>query len=55
MRDVVKNKSLKMSPAGVITLPVAARKALGMKPGAGAVVGIAAMGDAITLVGTPAK
>jgi bifunctional DNA-binding transcriptional regulator/antitoxin component of YhaV-PrlF toxin-antitoxin module len=55
MLDVVKNKRLKMSPAGVINLPVAARKALGMKPGVGAVVGIAAKGDGITLTGTPAK
>lgn len=28
---IVKNKRLKMSPGGMITLPVSARKALGMK------------------------
>src|SRR5690349_5230349 len=32
----VKNKRLKMSPGGRISLPVSARKALGMTPGAGA-------------------
>jgi len=55
MLDVVKNKRLKMSPAGVISLPVAARKALGMTPGASAVVGITAKSDGIALVGSPTK
>jgi len=38
--EMVRNKRLKISPGGVITLPVAARKALGMKKGLGARVGI---------------
>ncbi len=32
---LVKNKRLKVSPGGIVTLPVAARKALGMEKGTG--------------------
>jgi bifunctional DNA-binding transcriptional regulator/antitoxin component of YhaV-PrlF toxin-antitoxin module len=45
----VKNRSNKVSPGGVITLPLSARKALGMEPRQGARVTVAAEGDAITL------
>lgn len=36
----VKNKRLKVSPSGLVTLPVSARKALGMTPGAAARIAI---------------
>src|SRR4051812_39587788 len=37
-RMVIKNKRLKMSPAGLITLPVCARRCLGMVKGSGATI-----------------
>jgi bifunctional DNA-binding transcriptional regulator/antitoxin component of YhaV-PrlF toxin-antitoxin module len=46
---VVKNTRSKVSPGGVITLPVAARKALGMKPREGAQVTVAVKDDAVEL------
>ena len=52
MLAFVKHKRLKMSPAGMISLPVAARKTLGMKLGAGALEGVEAKDDCINLVGT---
>lgn len=36
----IKNKRLKMSPGGLITLPVSARRTLGMKPGQGCQVSV---------------
>ena len=38
---MVKNRRLKMSPSGIVTLPVAARKSLGMVKGQGARVTVA--------------
>ena len=43
----VKNTRAKVSPGGVITLPVSARKTLGMKPKAGARVTVSVKGSAI--------
>jgi len=37
---IVKNKRLKMSPSGIVTLPVSARRALGMIPKASAIVSV---------------
>jgi len=45
----LRNRSLKVSPGGVVTLPTAARKALGMQPGAGARVTVAVNGDTVEL------
>lgn len=45
----VKNTRTKVSPGGVITLPVSARKALGMKPKVGARVTVAVEGKAVAL------
>jgi hypothetical protein len=49
----IKNKRLKMSPGGVVSLPVAARKALGMKRGVSANVGIKSGQEGVTLIGKP--
>lgn len=46
---VVKNRRLKMSPGGIVTLPVAARKALRMSKGEGARVTVAVEGSAVAL------
>lgn len=45
----VRNRRLKMSPGGIVTLPVAARKALRMSKGQGARVTVAVEGDAVAL------
>lgn len=45
----VKNTRSKVSPGGVITLPVSARKALGMKPKTGARVTVAVKGNTVLL------
>lgn len=46
---VFKNKRAKISPGGIISLPVAARKALGMAPGAGICVTIAVTENSVEL------
>ena len=46
---VVKNRRLKMSPGGIVTLPVAARKSLRMPKGKGARVTVAVEHDVVTL------
>lgn len=46
---VVKNKRLKVSPGGIITLPVAARKALRMAKGEGTRVTVSVDHGAVTL------
>src|SRR5262245_38578011 len=46
---VVRNRRLKMSPGGLITLPVAARKALQMSKGQGARVTVAVEDGIVTL------
>ena len=45
----VKNRRLKISPGGIITLPVAARKSLRMKKGVGARVTVAVQDGAVSL------
>lgn len=45
----VRNKRLKISPAGLISLPVAARKSLKMSKGEGSKVSVAVSGDAVYL------
>lgn len=45
----IKNTRAKVSPGGVITLPVSARKTLGMKPKAGSRVTVAVEGNAVLL------
>ncbi|HEX7168531.1 MAG TPA: hypothetical protein VF230_16235 [Acidimicrobiales bacterium] len=45
----VKNRRLKVSPGGVVTLPVAARKALGMVQGEGAKVTVAVEKEAVNV------
>ncbi|GAA1496184.1 AbrB/MazE/SpoVT family DNA-binding domain-containing protein [Paeniglutamicibacter kerguelensis] len=45
----VKNTRAKVSPGGVITLPVSARKTLGMKPKAGARVTVSVKGNTVLL------
>jgi len=47
--DQVKNRRLKMSPGGIITLPVAARKSLGMAKDQGARVTVSVEGDTVIL------
>lgn len=49
---VVKNRRLKMSPGGIITLPPAARKALGMEKKQGCRVTVAVNNNAVQLVQT---
>lgn len=51
----IKNKSLKMSPGGLISLSVAARKGLGMAKGRPGRIGISTDGKAIVLKGTAEK
>ena len=46
---VVKNRRLKMSPGGIVTLPVPARKALKMEKGQGCRVTVAIEKNSITL------
>lgn len=46
---VVKNRRLKMSPSGIITLPVSARKALKMEKGQGCRVTVAVENNAVIL------
>ena len=45
----VKNKRLKISPKGVITLPVSARKSLGMEVGQGSQVSVNVDNKCVTL------
>jgi hypothetical protein len=45
----LRNRSLKMSPRGVITLPPSARKALAMEKGAGSRVGVEVEGGAVVI------
>jgi bifunctional DNA-binding transcriptional regulator/antitoxin component of YhaV-PrlF toxin-antitoxin module len=45
----VKNKRLKVSPRGLVTLPVAARKALGMIRGEGTRVGVSIKDGAVVV------
>lgn len=45
----VKNRSSKISPGGVITLPLSARKALGMEPRKGTRVTVAVAGGSVIL------
>lgn len=45
----IKNRSLKMSPAGIITLPVSARKALQMEKGKGTQVTVAVEKNVVSL------
>jgi hypothetical protein len=49
MRTTVKNKRLKMSPGGVVDLPVAARKALGLEKGKGGRVTVEADEGGVTI------
>ncbi|MCW8091147.1 hypothetical protein [Alteromonas sp. ASW11-130] len=51
----VKNKRLKISPAGMITLPVAARKSLRMEKGKGSQVSVAVKDRAVELAQTNAS
>ena len=45
----IRNRRTKVSPGGVITLPVSARKTLKMSPGAGTRVTVAIEGDAVAI------
>jgi hypothetical protein len=45
----VKNKSSKISPGGIVSLPLSARKALGMERGKGARVTVAISAGAVVL------
>lgn len=54
-KRTVNNKRMKMSPGGIITLTVAARKALGMKVNEGAQVSVKAEKDAIVISGRPSR
>lgn len=45
----IKNTRTKVSPGGVITLPVSARKALGMEPKVGSRVTVEVHGNAVLL------
>ncbi|MBD8546792.1 hypothetical protein [Sphingomonas sp. CFBP 8760] len=45
----IRNRSLKISPGGVVSLPLSARKTLGMAPKQGARVTVAVAGGAVTL------
>lgn len=45
----VKNRSSKISPGGIVTLPLSARKALGMEPRKGARVTVAVSGGEVVL------
>jgi len=45
----IKNRSSKISPGGVVTLPLGARKALGMEPKKGARVTVSVDGRAVVL------
>ncbi|WP_103863626.1 MULTISPECIES: AbrB/MazE/SpoVT family DNA-binding domain-containing protein [Aquimarina] len=51
----VKNKRMKMSPNGVITLPVSARKALGMKINEGSEVSVKVEKNKVILSGKAGK
>ncbi len=51
----VKNKRLKMSPGGIITLPVSGRKALGMEQGTGSRIGISVEDNCVVLSAKPEK
>lgn len=46
---VVKNRSSKISPNGVLTLPLSARKALAMEPGKGCRVTVAMISGGVSL------
>jgi bifunctional DNA-binding transcriptional regulator/antitoxin component of YhaV-PrlF toxin-antitoxin module len=48
----VKNRRLKVSPGGIVTLPVAARKALGLAKGQGARVTVAVSDGIVSLTTT---
>lgn len=45
----IRNKSSKISPGGIVTLPLSARKALNMEPKKGARVTIAVAGGTVVL------
>jgi hypothetical protein len=51
----IKNKRLKMSPGGLITLPVSARRCLGMTKGIGMRVGVTVSNKVIVIKANPAK
>ena len=51
----IRNRSAKISPGGVLTLPLAARKTLRMEPGKGARVTISLEKDAVALRPAPGK
>jgi bifunctional DNA-binding transcriptional regulator/antitoxin component of YhaV-PrlF toxin-antitoxin module len=53
MSFIVKNRRLKVSPGGLITLPVSARKGLAMERGQGTRVDVAVRDGVVIL--TPAK
>lgn len=48
-RMTIKNRSSKISPSGVLTLPLSARKALAMHPGKGCRVTVALAPDGVAL------
>lgn len=48
----IKNRRAKISPGGVITLSVAARRTLGMNPGEGARVTVAVEGNLVKIAQT---
>lgn len=52
---IVRNRSLKISPGGVVTLPVSARKTLRMEPKRGARVTVALDGGRVLLRATTEK
>lgn len=45
----INNRRLKISPGGMVTLPVAARRALGMQPKVGARATVAVDGNSVVL------
>jgi bifunctional DNA-binding transcriptional regulator/antitoxin component of YhaV-PrlF toxin-antitoxin module len=47
--QAIKNKRAKISPAGIITLPLPARKVLGMSPNIGSRVSVAVVGKSVEL------
>ena len=53
MTFVVKNKRLKMSPGGIISLPVSARKALGMQVNQGTQLNVVVGTDHVLISGEP--
>ena len=47
--QAIKNKRAKISPGGIITLPLSARQALGMNPNSGSRVSVAVVGKSVEL------